>query len=323
MKKVLVNKPIHAAAIQRLAEEVQVLTPFAAPATQVIEMMEGVHGLVLCAGLNVTGQEMERWHALQVIGRHGAGLDFVDIQAATQRGLPVVYTPGGPTESAAEHTLLLILAAARRLPLLDRATRAGNFAIRDQIVGLELQGMTLGVVGFGRIGQRVASMCRDALGMSVYVFDPYLPRSIVEEWGATCVATLKELAGIVDVLTIHCPLNSDTRHILSAEIIGAMQPGAILINTSRGPIVEEPALVQALREERLGGAGLDVYDPEPPDPLNPLFTFDNVVLTPHLASFTEQGRRRMGMMVVEDVLRVLREEKPLFLANPQVLTMSH
>lgn len=318
MKQVLVNKPIHSAALELLAKEVEVLTPFTAPPDQVVQMMEGANGLVLCAGLNVTGKEMDRWPKLEVIGRHGAGLDFLDLQAATARGLRVVFTPEGPTESTAEHTLMLMLATARKLPLLDRATRAGNFQIRDRVVGLELKGLDLGVVGFGRIGRRVASICREALGMSVYAFDPFLPRSAIEAGGATFTPSLKELAARVDVLTVHVPLSTDTRHLVDAEVIRAMRPGAILINASRGPVVDEAALVAALQEGRLGGAGLDVYDPEPPAADHPLFALDNVVLTPHLASFTEQGRKRMGLMVAEDVLRVLRGERPLFPANPQV-----
>ncbi len=318
MKQVLVNKPIHTAALERLAEEVEVLTPFSAPLEQVVQMTEWVNGLILCAGLQVTGKEMERWPRLEVIGRHGAGLDFVDVEAATARGLPVVFTPEGPTESTAEHTLLLILAAARKLPLLDHATRAGNFQIRDRVVGLELKGLDLGVVGFGRIGRRVASICRDALGMSVFAFDPFLPRSAIEAGGATFTHSLKELAACVDVLTVHVPLTTDTHHLVDAEVIGAMRPGSILVNASRGPVVDEAALVAALRDGRLGGAGLDVFDPEPPAADHPLFALENVVLTPHLASFTEQGRKRMGLMVAEDVLRVLRGERPLFPANPQV-----
>jgi D-3-phosphoglycerate dehydrogenase len=137
-------------------------------------------------------------------------------------------------------------------------------------------------------------------------------------WGAMPVADLVELAGQVDVLSVHAPLTSQTRGLISRDVIRAMKPGAILVNTSRGPLVDEAALVEALEDGHLGGAGIDVYDPQPPAPDHPLYGIDQVVLTPHVASFTVEGRRRMGMTVVEDVLRALRGERPEYLANPEV-----
>jgi phosphoglycerate dehydrogenase-like enzyme len=233
----------------------------------------------------------------------------------------VVFTPYGPTQSTAEHTLLLILAAARRLPRLDGAMRAGDFDIRERAedgMGCELHGKALGVVGFGRIGQCLAKICRDGLAMPVYVYDTYLAPEAVAGWGATYVEDLIELARQVDVLTIHTPLTRDTHHLINRDVMRAMKSGAILINASRGAVVDEEALIETLRDGHLGGVGLDVYDPEPPAPENPLFQFERVVLTPHVASFTEEGRRRMSFTVVEDLLRALRGERPQYLANPEV-----
>jgi D-3-phosphoglycerate dehydrogenase len=321
-KTVLVNTPIHTAALTRLQEEVNTLTPYAAPLNEVLELLPQVHGVILGSKPPFGGVEMDLAENLKVIGRHGVGLDSVDLAAASQRGLPVVFTPDGPTESTAEHALLLILATARRLSQLDRAVRSGGFHIRDQpqAMGRELEGKALGVVGFGRIGRRLAGMCRDALHMSVYVFDPYLDPETVSEWGASYVADLIDLAGKVDVLSIHTPLTSETYRLINRDVIRSMKPGAILINTARGGVVDETALIEALGDGHLGGAGLDVYDPQPPAPDNPLLGFDQVVLTPHVASFTDEGRRRMGLTVVEDILRVLRGERPQYLANPQVWT---
>ncbi len=318
MKTVLVNKPIHTVALERLREEVAVLTPYSASYAELLDMLPSVHGIILCAGLNVGAAEMDHAKQLEVIGRHGAGVDIVDVEAATQRGIPVTFTPYGPTESTAEHALMLMLAVARRLPQLDRAVRSDDFHIRDRIIGQELAGKTLGVVGFGRIGNRLAEICREGLHMSVYFYDPYVDPETAKECGASCVQDLVELAGMADVLSIHSPLNDKTRHLISREVIQALKPGAILVNTSRGPIVDEAALVEALQSGHLGGAGLDVYDPEPPAPDNPLFQMDQVALTPHLASFTDEGRQRMGLTAAEDVLRILRGEKPLNLANPEV-----
>jgi D-3-phosphoglycerate dehydrogenase len=321
-KTVLVNTPIHIAALERLKEEVSVLTSYTASSKEVLELLPQVHGVILGGGFILGAAEMDLAENLEVVGRHGVGLDNVDVAAASERGIPVVFTPYGPTESTAEHTLLLILAAARRLSQLDRAVRSGNFHIRDQpqAMGHELKGKTLGVVGFGRIGQRLAEMCRDALQMSVYVFDPYLDPEAVSKWGATYLEDLIELASKVDVLSIHTPLTPETHHLINRDVIRSMKPGGILINAARGAVVDEAALIEALQDGHLGSAGLDVYDPEPPASDNPLFQFDEIVLTPHVGSFTDEGRRRMGLTVVEDTLRVLRGELPQYLADPKVWT---
>lgn len=319
-KSVLVNKPIHSAALERLQEEVSVLTPYAASSNEIMELLPQVHGIVLCLGLTLGGAEMDLAEKLEVIGRHGAGVDTVDLAAASERGIPVVFTPYGPTQSTAEHAFLLMLATARRLSQLDRAMRSGHFHIRDlpDATGHEMNGKALGVVGFGRIGQRLAEMCRDALHMPVYVFDPYLDSEAVSTWGGTYVEDLAELASKVDILSIHTPLTAETFHLVNRDVIRSMKPGAILINAARGAVVDEAALIEALQDGHLGGAGLDVYESEPPAPDNPLLQLEQVVLTPHMASFTEEGRQRMGLSVVEDTLRVLRGEHPQFLANPEV-----
>jgi D-3-phosphoglycerate dehydrogenase len=306
--------------MERLKEEAQVLTAYSTPRQEILALLPQAQAIILGIGLTMGPAEMDLAEKLEVIGRHGVGLDSVDVAAASERGIPVVYTPYGPTESTAEHALLLILATVRRLSQLDRAVRNGHFAIRDQAEarGRELAGKTLGVVGFGRIGRRLAEMCRDALHMPVYVFDPYLDPETASEWGAVYVPDLIELAGKADVLSIHTPLTPETRRLIDREVIRAMKPGAILINTSRGAVVDELALIEALQDGHLGGAGLDVYDPQPPAADNPLLEFDQVVLTPHVASFTHEGQRRMGLTVVEDVLSVLRGERPRYLVNPEI-----
>ncbi len=253
-----------------------------------------------------------------MIGRHGAGLEIVDIDAATRKGIPVVFTPEGPTESTAEHALMLLMAAARKLSYLDRATRNGMFHVRDEVVGVELLNKKVGVVGFGHIGKRFVEMCRAAFQMQVHVFDPFIDRRPVEEWGAIYHNDLVEMAQAVDFISLHCPATPATTHMVNETVLNALGPDGFLINCSRGPVVDEAALIAALKENRIAGAGLDVFEAEPPAPDSPFSQMDNVVLTPHLASFTEEGRQRMGMMVAEDVLRVLRGEQPLYPANPDV-----
>lgn len=323
MKKVLINKPIHEDAIELLSKEVEVLAPYLASAEEIREMLPEVNGIVLCAGMRMDARELDLAEILEVIGRHGAGLDIVDVEEATKRGIPVVYTPLGPTESTAEHAFLLMMATARKLTFLDREVRRGNFHVRDQVVGFELDGASVGVVGFGNIGRRFAEMCRDALHMKVYSFDPFLNREEIEEWGAVYCGSLEEMTEKVDVISLHVPSTDETYHMVDAKILETLGPNGFLINASRGPVVDENAMILALEEGKIAGAGLDVYDPEPPMPDNPLFEMDQVVLTPHLASFTDQGRRRMGLMVAGDVLRVLRGEKPEYLANPDVLSINN
>jgi len=317
--KTVLTSRMHPAALERLRGEAHVVTLETGREEEFLEKLAQVEAVII-GGQRMGPAEMDLAERLLVIGRHGAGMDKVDIGAATARGLPVVYTPYGPTESTAEQALLLMLAVARRLPLFDRAARRADFSLQAhwELAGRELRGKALGVVGFGRIGQRVAAMCRDALDMRIYVHDPYRDPGEVAAWGATYVEDLIELAGTVDVLTVHVPLTPETRHLIDRDVIRAMRADGILVNAARGPVVDEAALVEALQEGHLFGAGLDVFDPEPPEPDNPLLTLDNVVLTPHTGSFTEEGRRLMGMTVVEDTLRVLRGERPKYLANPEV-----
>ncbi len=321
MKKVLVNKPIHTDALDRLAEEVEVLTPFNAKPDEILELLPGVQGMILCAGMKVFADEMEVAKNIEVIGRHGVGLDIVDVDEATRRNIPVVFTPYGPTESTAEHALMLMMATARKVVYLDRETRRGNFHIRDHVVGRELLNAKLGVVGFGHIGQRLAEMCRAAFNMKIYVYDPLLDAEDIAAKGAEKCDSLLELMEKAEIVSLHIPSIESTQKLVDAEALAALGPEGYLINTSRGPVVDEAALIHALQNNLIAGAGIDVYDPEPPKSDNPLFQLDNVVLTPHLASFTEQGRRRMGMMVVEDVLKVLKGEAPLYCANSEVLNI--
>ena len=310
MKTVLVNRPIHQDAIDRLKEEAEVLTPFSSSEAEQAEIVKQVHGVLLAMGLTMTAEVIESCQKLEVIARHGAGVDIVDLEAAAKCGVYVTNTPYGPTESTAEHAFMLMMAAARKLTTLDRVFRGGDFSIRERIVGRELKDKSVGVIGYGRIGRRFAQMCRAALDMTVYTYDPVIDPSEAEANGAVLMTDLLEMVRKVDVISIHCPLNAHTRHIVNRDVLEAMKPEAILVNASRGPTMDEKAVLEALRENKIAGAGLDVFDPEPPARDNPLFALDNVVVTPHCASFTEEGRRRMGVTAAEDILRVFRGEKP-------------
>ena len=316
MKTVLVNRPIHPEAIKRLKQEVNVLTPYSASEEELMALLPDVHGILLSMGIRMTSEVIDRCTRLEVIGRHGAGYDIVDVEAAVKKGIVVTYTPYGPTESTAEHAFLLMMAAARHLSVTDRALRNGDFQIRERVVGWELKDKSVGIVGFGRIGKRFAEMCRGAFDMTVYVYDPVIEASEVEAWGAVYVSDILEFARQVDFISVHCPLIPQTRHLINADVLSAMKSNGILVNAARGPIVDEKALYEALQKKKISAAGLDVFEQEPPQPDNPLFGLDNIVLTPHLAGFTEEGRKRMGLTAAEDILRVLRGEPPKYPVKP-------
>jgi len=287
------------------------------PEDSVASKIGDADALILGGGGPVTRRVMERAANLKIIARHGIGLDNVDLEAATELGIPVTYCRHtGEEDSVAEHAVALILACARRIVEADRAVREGRWGARVHLVGLELKGKTLGVIGLGAIGRRVARIMREGFLMRVLAYDPYAPEEAFREVGAER-ASLERLLRESDVITVHAPLTEETRGMLNAEAIRLMKPGAILVNTARGAIVDERALAEALREGRIFYAGLDVFEREPPAG-SPLLELPNVVLTPHIAAFTKEALRRMDMANAEDLVRFFRGERPLHLANPEV-----
>jgi D-3-phosphoglycerate dehydrogenase len=250
---------------------------------------------------------------LQVIGRIGVGLDNLDLRALSEHGIVVCYPPEENAVSVAEHVFAMLLSYARRIPGADASVREGKWE-RSRFIGFELAGKTMGILGLGRIGFRVAVRAR-AFGMRVLAYDPYMvaQHAAVTETG-TELASLEEVLRQSDVVTCHLPLTDETRGLLDAERLGWMKPTAILINTSRGPAVKEADLLQALLENRLGGALLDVREKEPPGE-DPLHALPNVLLTPHIASWTEESLHRVISTVAADVDRVLSGQPARSFAN--------
>ena len=318
MKSVLLDSPIHPDALDLLRREVTVLSLYDAPLAELRQSLAAANAAIVSSRFQISEQEIESASSLEVIGRPGAGVDSVDIEAATRAGIPVVYTPSAPTDSVAEHVLCLMLMLAKKMRVAIEALRNGDFGNRSRLVGTECRGKTLGVVGIGHIGSRVAEICRRCLDMRVLAYDPYVSEEQAASMGVVLCPDLLQVMSEADFVSIHTPLLSETRGLIGEREIAAMKPTAFLINTSRGPVVDEKALIRALQEGSIAGAGVDVYDPEPPDPDNPLLFMDNVLATPHLSSFTNEGRARMGIGVAEQVLQVLRGERPRFMANPQV-----
>jgi D-3-phosphoglycerate dehydrogenase len=230
-----------------------------------------------------------------------------------------VYTPDANTESVAEHVVGTMIALAHQVGRADRAVRAGRWAIRDGLMGIDLRARTLGVIGFGRIGARVAEICRTAFSMRVLAFDPQLNPESVVALGAAPTA-LDDVLAESDFVTLHAPLTEKSRHLLDARALRRMKRGSYLINHARGGLVDTVALTDALRSGHLAGAAVDVLEQEPPPADLALLQLDSVIITPHSAALTDEAMRRMGMDAGEDILRVLRGERPRACANPEVLS---
>jgi D-3-phosphoglycerate dehydrogenase len=259
-------------------------------------------GLIVRSATKVDAAVLDRAPRLRVVGRAGVGVDNIDVAAASERGVAVMNAPGGNTVSAAELTMALLLAVARRVTEADRTIREGKWE-RSRLRGVELRGKTLGVIGAGRIGWEVAERCR-AFGMDVIVYDPYLPASRVEELRPHLV-TLDRLIEGADVISLHVPLNAETKGLIDADALSRMKKGAFVLNASRGGVIDETALAQALGEGRIGGAGLDVYETEPLSPDSPLLTAPNLVLTPHLGASTKEAQVQVALEVARSMRAAL------------------
>lgn len=250
---------------------------------------------------------------LRVVARHGVGVDYIPLDVCTELSIPVTNTPDANTESVAEHVIGCMIALAHRIVPADRAVRQHNWLWRDNMIGLDLFGRTLGVIGLGRIGSRVAAIAAQAFRMKVLGYDPYAASSAANAMVSLC--SLEDLLRQSDFVTIHVPSTSQTKHILNSARIGSMKRGSFLINAARGNLVETAALAAALSSGHLAGAALDVLEDEPPRTDNPLLTLDNIIITPHSAALTEEAMIRMGTTAAEDIIRVLRGEPPIHQVN--------
>ncbi len=260
---------------------------------------------------------------LRVLARTGIGVDAVDLAEATRRGVLVTNTPDGPTVSTAEHTMALLFAAAKALPHQQRMLRDGVGSYTARSRSVELDGLTLGLVAYGRIGRRVAAMAA-AVGMRVIAYDPFLGRDALAEDAAGDVAGVElvdfdQLLARSDVISLHCPLTDESRDLFRRETFDRCKPGLIFVNAARGGLVDHDDLLAALDSGQVGAAGLDVTEPEPLPPDHPLLHRLDVIVTPHVASSTGVGRDRMLVMALEQAAMALDGSRPTHLVNPEVL----
>ena len=295
----------------------------AAPAASLWPVMAATAGYQISsarqelpAHLHATPALLARCPELLVVSADGAGVDTIDIAACTAAGVLVVNQAGGNREAVGEHALGLMLAVAKRIGEADRALRRDRDWQRTDFMGRDLRGATLGIVGLGHTGSRLAELCGGALGMRVLASDPYISAERFARFGATSTP-LAALLTDSDVVSLSCPLNDETRGMIDAAAMARMRPGAILVSTARGGVHDEVGLLAALRDGRLGGAGLDVWDDEPPPLDHPLLALPNVVATPHIAGVTHESRRTVSRLCAEQWLAICRGERPPRLLNPE------
>jgi D-3-phosphoglycerate dehydrogenase len=295
--RVLIREPIADPGVELLRERFDVDVE---PNGDLDSKIGAYDAIVIRSATKLTADVLERAERLKVIGRAGVGVDNVDVEAATRRGIVVANAPESTVVSAAEHTIGLLVALSRNIPQAHAALKQGRWE-RSRYGGVELEGKTLGVLGFGRIGQQVARRAL-GLGMRVVAYDPFVAKERFRELGVDRFETAEDVYGRAEFLTLHLPLTDETRGSLDAAAFDRMQ-GVRLVNAARGELVDEPALIEALRTGKLAAAALDVFSDEPYS--GPLLELDNVVVTPHLAASTEEAQDRAGVIVAEQVAAAL------------------
>ncbi len=309
--------PLHADALALLRGRVRLAGPALPPEDAAAPgfAYEDADAAIVSPRRTYDAAAFARAPRLQVIARTGIGYDNVDVVAASAAGVCVVNTPDAPTESTAEFAVGLMFAVARRIPAADHNSKAGQWKLDPTVLGFDLAGKTLGLVGFGRIARRVAAMA-SAIRLHVRAYDPFVAAPAMAEAGVAPCASLAELLAHARVLSLHAPLNVSTCRMISVEQIAQLPRGAILINAARGPLIDEAAVLAALESGHLAGAGIDVWETEPAAPDHPLLRHPRVVATPHMAAFTDEGRRRSHVTAAEHVLAILAGEAPVHLIDP-------
>ena len=319
LKKVLITQSISEAGMQVLAGQAE---PVIAPdpsADTIRSLLPDVEGVILRTSTHFSEELIAAGAKLKVISRTGVGVDNVDVQAATARGIRVCHTPGVNAASVAEQTVALILALAKQLKAMNVALSHGDWNIRNAYTATDLDGKVLGLVGLGRVGLLVAAKCRGAFNMKVLAFDP----NVHHAEGVEFCESIERLFTEADFVSLHLPYTQSTRHVVGRDLLGRMKPGAYLINTARGAIVDEGALIEAVKTGRIAGAGLDVFEPEPPNPDNPLLHVDGVIATPHCAALSRECVIKVAMAAAQAVVDVFSDKEPAHVFNREALGKAH
>lgn len=322
-KKILVTGPDLDPSAAKLAQDhgfETVHTPAYADSEVIANLMRqsGAEGIVSRMG-RIDAAAMDAAPQLRVISKHGVGVDNIDLAAAAARGIPVLMATGANAVSVAEHAIALMLSAVKRVLPLDAGLRAGRWE-KPGFLGRELAGARLGLLGMGSIAQATGRMAK-GLGLELFGYDPYAKPEMFEALGVTRCTRIEDLFAQADVLSLHCPLTNETRGVVNAETIARMPKGAYIVNTARGGLIDEAALVAAIRAGQLAGAGLDTFAVEPPAADHPFFAEPAIVLTPHIGGVTREAGARVGVEAVRGILQVLSGEgvAPERIANRALL----
>jgi len=314
---ILISEDLDAPAVENLSKRYSVVRSAALwkDTAALQAQINGARAIMVRNQTRVTADLLDSAPTLLAVGRVGVGLDNIDLQAATERGVIVIAPLNANAVSVAELTLGLMLALARKVPLADRSTRAGGWD-RKLCTGIELDGKTLAICGLGRIGRQVGLRAK-AFGMRLAVYDPFVKHDSPALAGleATLCEKLDQALAHADFVTVHSPLTAETKHMFGSRAFAAMKKGTFFINTSRGGVMDEAALLSALQSQHLGGAALDVREVEPPTTRSAFESLDNVVLTPHIGSFTTEAQTRTFEAVCDDLDRVLRGEPAINFVN--------
>ena len=274
---------------------------------ELIDEIKDVDGILMTSKVRITKNVIDAGKKLKVISKYGVGVDTIDVEYATKREILVCYTPGVNSDAVAEHTLGLILATLKKIPQSMAYLRKGGWR-EEKFLGEELTGATVGIIGFGNIGLRLAKKL-SGFEIKLLVYDPYVSKERIERAGGEKV-DLSDLLRNSNIVSLNLALTPETFHMIGEKELQQMKPTSYLINTARGPLIDEKALYRALIERWIAGAGLDVFEEEPAKPENPLFSLDNVVVTPHLGGSTNKARKRLVIMAVENLIKVLKGDLP-------------
>lgn len=314
--KVYLTEKIHDKAVAFLKEHAEVVQGECTDAEYIKEHAQGCDAILIRSAV-ITEEIMDAVPTLKTVAKHGIGVDNIDIPAATKRNILVLNAPFSNLNAVAEHALMLMISLAKNTVSMDRETRKGNFKARSSKTNLELKGKTIGLLGFGKIARMLAEKAT-GLGMHVIAADPYGDEKIANQMKVKLVSN-EELQKESDFISVHVPLIPSTAKMVNKEFLSHMKPTAYLINSSRGPVVDEEALVWALQNKIIAGAGLDVFDPEPPKADNPLFEMDEVLVSPHNAALTDEALLAMAMDSSTGIVDYLEGRNPEFPVNPEIL----
>ncbi len=316
--KIIITQEIHPDGLKILKENVTNVVEAPKPDEETLLSLMGddVTGIIVRHN-KLTKAMIDKCTNLKVISRHGIGVELIDVNAATERGVPVVNTPKAAVTSVAEHTIMMILSLAKKFFYADKTFREGGYDFKNKYAPDDVEGKTLGIIGLGSIGREVAKRAK-AFDIELIAYDPYITDEPFEQYGVRRVHSADEVYKNSDFVTVHTPLTAETRFMVNYEKFEMMKPTAHFINCARGEVVCEVDLIKALNDKQIAGAGLDVFDPEPPKKDNPLFAMENVVLTPHSSALTNAGKVKMSVQSVQQLLKVLKGETPDYLVNKEI-----